>query len=456
MTETDQLSITAFVEQGEIQTLVEDFLAFRRVNPEITFSDIVDDDGNEYVDLVMEGGGVLGFALVGYTYFLEAAGFRFLRIGGTSAGAINALALAALDRENGKTRSEIALERLSTIDIGLFVDGDEDVQELINLAIKDESRYGLLQKFFPTGIWLWNLYSVKDSLDSNLGLNPGVKFHEWLKNEILRETDTSVKLRQKMHALPPLTNRRDNSEFTVDKSEELLKIVAADVTTESKVVFPEMAKLYWENPDEAHPADFVRASMSLPIFFQPFRRSVPQDKLEVPQNEVRKKWIECVSYKGTTPKDCYFVDGGVISNFPINLFHREANLPPRMPTFGARLSVDREMKKINTPLSLLDAVFAAARHTLDFDFILRHPDYEQVVTKIDTGNHNWLNFDLTNNEKYDLFKIGARAAAAFLRGFNWEEYRKVRKTLADASRRAGEMKKQADAAHQHVQSLSGK
>lgn len=424
MTEKEKMPITNFVKKGEIQTLVENFKEFREKNPEIKYTDIVDGEGHEYVDLVMEGGGVLGFALVGYTYFLEAVGFRFLRIGGTSAGAINALALAALDYENGKTKSEIALERLSTINIGLFVDGDEDVQGLIDLAIRDNSRYGLLQKFFPTGIWLWNLYSVKDTLDSNLGLNPGKKFLQWLKKDILGDLDTTAKLRKKMRKLPELTNRRDGTKFIVPENEELLKIVTADITTESKIVFPEMARLYWKTPDKSHPADFVRASMSLPIFFQPYHRP------DIPQENARENWKECVSYEGTTPKECYFVDGGVISNFPINLFHRENNEPPRMPTFGARLSVDRDIKEIKNPLSLIDAVFAAARHTLDFDFILRHPDYKQVVTKIDTGNHNWLNFDLTNEEKYGLFKIGVEAADEFLRGFNWEKYRGVRKILA--------------------------
>lgn len=37
-------------------------------------SDIIDDDGLQYVDFVMEGGGVLGIALTGYTYVLEQAG----------------------------------------------------------------------------------------------------------------------------------------------------------------------------------------------------------------------------------------------------------------------------------------------------------------------------------------------------------------------------------------------
>ncbi|MGH7505457.1 MAG: patatin-like phospholipase family protein, partial [Longimicrobiales bacterium] len=68
------------------------------------FSDILDAEGHQYVDLVLEGGGMLGIALVGYTYVLEQAGIRFLRLGGTSAGAINALLLAALEsREHAKT-----------------------------------------------------------------------------------------------------------------------------------------------------------------------------------------------------------------------------------------------------------------------------------------------------------------------------------------------------------------
>ena len=56
-----------------------------------TYSDIVDARGMQYVDLVMEGGGMLGIALVGYTWALEQAGIRFLGIGGTSAASSNAL-----------------------------------------------------------------------------------------------------------------------------------------------------------------------------------------------------------------------------------------------------------------------------------------------------------------------------------------------------------------------------
>ena len=88
---------------------ISDFIDNKIVVPLITkakklkengarFSDIVDKDGNQYVDLVQEGGGVLGIALVGYTYMLENAGIRFFNLAGTSAGAINTLMLASVGK----------------------------------------------------------------------------------------------------------------------------------------------------------------------------------------------------------------------------------------------------------------------------------------------------------------------------------------------------------------------
>lgn len=47
------------------------------------YSDVLDGEGNQYVDLVMEGGGVLGIAFAGYIYILEKAGLRFVGLGGS-------------------------------------------------------------------------------------------------------------------------------------------------------------------------------------------------------------------------------------------------------------------------------------------------------------------------------------------------------------------------------------
>ncbi len=53
---------------------------------DIHVSDLRDEEGHQYIDLVQEGGGVLGIALVGFTYVIEKAGIRFLSLAGTSAG----------------------------------------------------------------------------------------------------------------------------------------------------------------------------------------------------------------------------------------------------------------------------------------------------------------------------------------------------------------------------------
>ena len=46
-------------------------------NGELQLSDVTDSESHQYVDLVMEGGAMLGLSLVGYTFALESMGLRF-------------------------------------------------------------------------------------------------------------------------------------------------------------------------------------------------------------------------------------------------------------------------------------------------------------------------------------------------------------------------------------------
>ncbi len=112
------MNASGFLRHPDVIRLVEEA---KQVCAGRQFSDILDDSGNQYVDLVMEGGGVLGVALVGYTYLLEAVGLRFLRIGGTSAGSINALLLAALGTP-GEQKSEKILTALANLDMIDFLE----------------------------------------------------------------------------------------------------------------------------------------------------------------------------------------------------------------------------------------------------------------------------------------------------------------------------------------------
>ncbi len=100
-------------------------------NPaDFIFSDIIDSEGNQYVDLVQEGGGVLGIALAGYTYVMEEMGIRFLSLGGTSAGSVNTLLLAAMGPPQEKKSLKI-LEAIVQKDFAEFMDGGEDIKLLV-------------------------------------------------------------------------------------------------------------------------------------------------------------------------------------------------------------------------------------------------------------------------------------------------------------------------------------
>ena len=57
-----------FVNQPEFLQMLKEAEGLK----ENIYSDVIDENGNQYIDLVQEGGGVLGIALVGYTYILES------------------------------------------------------------------------------------------------------------------------------------------------------------------------------------------------------------------------------------------------------------------------------------------------------------------------------------------------------------------------------------------------
>ena len=397
-----------FTQTEEVRDLISELEA---TCGDKVFSDVVDDQGNQYVDLVMEGGGVLGVALVGYTYVLEEMGIRFLRVGGTSAGSINAMLVAGLGTP-AQRKSEKIIEELADVAFWDFVDGDSDVRDFVTALVHKSSLVKLG----------WKGSQVIDTMLWNLGLNPGEKFLEWLSSILEREgVETSRKLLDRMATMPEGLKTRNEGPLVPDEAKLPLSLVAADVSTQTKVDFPRMAQLYFSDPDQVDPALYVRASMSIPGFFYPLRiENVPQGQ------EARDAWDKLASYTEEPPNTCTLVDGGIMSNFPIDLFHVQDRLP-KSPTFGAKLGSDqRRAERIDWPLPLATAVFRTASHCLDYDFITRNPDYRNLVTYIDTGNHGWLDFDMAGGNKVDLFSRGAHAAADFLRKFDWEAYKQIR------------------------------
>lgn len=75
------------------------------------------------------------------------------------------------------------------------------------------------------------------------------------------------------------------------------------------------------------------------------------------------------------------------------------------------------------------SIFNSSRHVLDYQFLMNNKDYEQLITRIDVKDNNWLNFSIADEDKLKLFKQGASAAADFLKKFDWGKYKETRKTL---------------------------
>ena len=85
-------------------------------------SDVLDNSNQQYVNLVQKGGGVLGIALVGYTYALGQMRIRFIRLAGTSAGAINTALMTVIGNKN-EAKSIKVLDALCKLDFFSPVDG---------------------------------------------------------------------------------------------------------------------------------------------------------------------------------------------------------------------------------------------------------------------------------------------------------------------------------------------
>ncbi|OTG63614.1 hypothetical protein B9T29_02575 [Acinetobacter sp. ANC 3903] len=448
-------------------------------------SDITDHQGNQYIDLVLEGGVVWGLALIGYTYTLEQAGVRFLNLAGTSAGAINAIVLAALGQSSDK-KSEELLAIFNKMDLKKFVDGGVLAQELAtDIEQKDHPFFAMFPK-------LLGLLTLGKFSKNKLGINPGQYFENWLEGILNRNNaSTTAKLFKKLEnknlKIREITTRKypviDQIRFENSFKKNKLAIIASDITTESKIIFPQMGYLYWKNPLDIHPKYYVRASMSIPLFFEPVRiNKIPENREEF--------WQVLTGFEGSLPEVAYLVDGGVISNFPIDVFHSRDCIP-LCPTFGIKLDMSR--KKASTIDSISDYLTALVKttiHTHDYTFLLNNDDYKQLISYIDTSqkyvsNHknksnnmvkkilekfkptesdtfNILDFNMSDEKKAALFALGAKAAYEFICGnevyassnkqkpypsntippFNWEEYKNLREQLIVADTQAYQEKKE--------------
>ncbi len=434
-------------------------------------SDVVDQLGNQYVNLVQKGGGVLGVALVGYTYILERMNIRFMRLAGTSAGAINTALMCAIGTKE-QPKSTQVLNIVSQLDFFALVDGHPTARWLIKnfIAQKDfaaklkarvlilvlgilglftadftllglENRYPDLAVytqicFIATGFILlaigilvfYFLRLISRLKNSGFGINPGDYFYDWMKarfieNGVKTVTDLENKAQQSIAGLSLREGIQHKDGIEGLKGD--VTFITSELVTENKIQFPLMCDLFREKAeiDKLQPAGFVRASMAIPLFFESyFINNIP-----VESPEIKAAWLNRFNEENP-PSSARFVDGGLLSNFPINLFFNPNIEVPRLPTFGIDLDdtlpEDRSKETDNWSfLGYSGRMLNTLRGLYDKDFLIQNKAYKKGIGSISLTKFNWLNFFLEDKDKKEMFALGAEAATEFLMTFNWEQYK---------------------------------
>jgi NTE family protein len=438
---------------------------------EFIISDVLDEAGNQYVNLVQKGGGVLGIALVGYTYILEQMGIRFVRLAGTSAGAINTALMTVIGKKSDAKSVQI-LESICALNFFKLVDGHPAAKWIIKNFITHENFTYKVKKwltgFIMTGVLLLSadfiflglqskilMISVATKIsfaltgfyflvvglviayvmrlfkrlkNSGFGINPGNYFYDWIKQQLLSNGVATVSdLNKKASTLPHLHLRRGNPE-SIENLTGDVTFITSELVTQSKIQFPLMCNLFRkeEDIDTLQPAGFIRASMAIPVFFESyFINNIPCDS-----QELKDAWMKTMN-EPDPPSQARFVDGGILSNFPINIFYNPKVVVPRLPSFGIDLDDTKPENESKNPvywtfMGYLGRMFNTIRSYYDKDFLLKNIVYQKGIGKIPLAGFNWLNFFLKDEDKIKMFVLGAQAATKFLTEFDWQDYKEKR------------------------------
>jgi len=321
-------------------------------------------------DLVLSGGGVKGIGLVGTVVALMEAGYTFSRVSGTSAGAIVSAILAA-------GFDQLTPEQVEHITMTLPYRKLLDAEPLTKIPL------------LGTG---WDL------LNGN-GLYKGDFAREWIRTQL---EDLGVRtfgdLAFDDDTLPPERRYR-------------LVVTAADVTTGQLIRLPwDYRRVYGLDPDEQRVADAVRASMSIPFFF---------------------KTAKLTSATGLTST---LVDGGMLSNFPLDTFDRGDGKAPRWPTFGVTVlpNLPQGNDKVIPALAplhwfggpnLLEDLITTMIVGHDQAY-LNQPWVSARAIRVDSTEVGFLDFTISKKQMEGLYQRGYNAAVKFLSTWDFTKYLK--------------------------------
>jgi NTE family protein len=311
-------------------------------------------------DLVLEGGGVKGLGAAGAVIALLDAGYTFPRIAGTSVGAVVA-AFTAAGADSAVLRNVITRLELPRVP-----------DRRIPLPLLGEGLSLLVQG--------------------------GAYAGAWIRDFLVRELE---RLGVRTFADVRRDDPGDDPALTTPDHRYRLVVMATDVTSGRLLRLPWDYSLFHLDPDEQTVADAVRMSLSIPFYFAPCQLTDP------------------VTHDSKT-----IVDGGVLSNFPIEIFDRTDGRPSRWPTFGIRLLPDLPaglgeiVPVLGLPtlptVRLLQQVVATALVGRDQTHLDR-PGVRDRTISVDTSGTKITEFCIDRTERDALLERGQQAAREFLR-----------------------------------------
>ncbi|MGV9799253.1 patatin-like phospholipase family protein [Mycobacterium sp. NPDC003449] len=321
-------------------------------------------------DLVLSGGGVKGIGLVGAVGALTDAGCALGRVSGTSAGSLVGAVVAAAAHRGDVTSGQLQELALS-VPYRKFRDGGP-IERIPVLG----PAWGLLRE---TGIYR------------------GDFAHQWIRAEL------------KNLGVSTFGDLAIDDDHLLAERRYRLAVTVTDLTTGQLVRLPwDYRRVYGLDPDEQSVADAVRASMAIPFLFQP------------------------VTLKDAAGQDCTLVDGGVLSNFPIDSFDRPDGKEPRWPTFGVTVvpylpapSAEQLIPGLGAlhwgGPSLLESLISTMLVGHD-QAHLSLPWVKARAIQVDSTDIGVLDFDITREQAEALYGKGYSATTEFLSGWDWPAY----------------------------------
>lgn len=417
------------------------------------------DDGFRPAHLVLQGGGTLGIAHVGFMRGLEEVGIRFAGLAGTSAGAIIALLGVAARKSIASPVSQRLIPCLEAMPASTFIDGPHRARRVVKGALRGESMLSLE--------WAIPMRAALRRILSHYALNPGVAFEAWL-TELLAERFEMRTLLDLQARLKVTATELAELGFPQRHHLSLLHIIATAMPLGLKFTLPADVSLLAASVWHRSPAVLARASMAVPLFFEPLEIELDSAQwLGYVESRLSTFFGDETLRVARTFRSVSFVDGGTLSNFPVDAFldiaganswrERGEGAPnnyaqgakpnlsfgkeqitnyAQIPTIGAAL-LSGQSKQSAPPVGSLRALIVyanqlatAIRRQRDVDGYRlaemlanqlddqRRPLFGYTkVALIDVTGHNWLNFDLHRDEMQDLFEKGLRHAVKFIESF---------------------------------------